>query len=131
MATVRLILAAIKERDIAARGKGVAKAVDDDIIRELLQTMIKRAASIDMYQKGGRQDLADREAREIDVIERFLPAQMDEDAIKAAVSAIIEETGASGLKEMGMVMSTLRAPSRRNGFRQRPAQWRRPRCPNN
>ena len=107
--TVRLILAAIKERDIAARGKGGEDPVDDDIIRELLQTMIKqRRESIDMYQKGGRQDLADREAREIDVIERFLPAQMDEDAIKAAVSAIIEETGASGLKEMGMVMSTLR-----------------------
>ena len=93
----------------AARGKGGEDPVDDDIIRELLQTMIKqRRESIDMYQKGGRQELADREAREIDVIERFLPAQMDEDAIKAAVSAIIAETGASGLKEMGMVMSTLR-----------------------
>ena len=66
--TVRLILAAIKERDIAARGKGGEDPVDDDIIRELLQTMIKqRRESIDMYQKGGRQDLADREAREIDV----------------------------------------------------------------
>ena len=108
--TVRLSLAAIKERDIAARGKGGEDPVDDDIIRELLQTMIKqRRESIDMYQKGGRQDLADREAREIDVIERFLPAQMDEDAIKAAVRAIIEETGASGLKEMGMVMSTLKS----------------------
>ena len=109
VATVRLVLAAVKERDIAARSKGVEDPVDDDNIRELLQTMIKqRRESIEMYQKGGRQELADREAREIDVIERFLPSQMNEDAIKAAVSAVITETGASGLKEMGMVMTALR-----------------------
>ena len=109
VATVRLVLAAVKERDIAARSKGVEDPVDDDNIRKLLQTMIKqRRESIEMYQKGGRQELADREAREIDVIERFLPSQMNEDAIKAAVSAVISETGASGLKEMGMVMTALR-----------------------
>ena len=109
VATVRLVLAAVKERDIAARSKGVEDPVDDDNIRKLLQTMIKqRRESIEMYQKGGRQELADREAREIDVIERFLPSQMNEDAIKAAVSAVITETGASGLKEMGMVMTALR-----------------------
>ena len=109
VSTVRLILAAVKERDIAARGKGSQEPVDDEGIRGLLQTMIKqRRESIEMYSKGGREELADREAREIDVIERFLPAQMDEDAIKAAVEAIIAETGASGLKEMGTVMTTLR-----------------------
>lgn len=109
VSTVRLILAALKERDIAARGKGDEKPVDDDEIRVLLQTMIKqRRESIEMYTKGGRKDLADREAREIDVIEKFLPEQMDEDAIRAAVDAIIAETGASGLKEMGTVMAALR-----------------------
>ena len=71
--------------------------------------MVKqRRESIEMYHKGGRKDLADREAREIEVIERFLPKQMDEDAIKDAVETIIAETGASGLKEMGMVMAALR-----------------------
>ena len=110
VSTVRLILAAVKERDIAARGKGGDnQPVDDDAIQALLQTMIKqRRESIEMYTKGGRKDLADREANEIVVIERFLPDQMDEDAIKEAVTAIIQETGASGLKEMGTVMATLR-----------------------
>ena len=71
--------------------------------------MVKqRRESIEMYDKGGRKDLADREAREIEVIERFLPTQMDEDAIKDAVEEIIAETGASGLKEMGVVMAALR-----------------------
>lgn len=109
VSTVRLILAAVKDRDIAARGKADEQPVDDDGIRELLQTMIKqRRESIEMYDKGGRKDLAEREANEIVVIERFLPDQMDEDAIKAAITTIIEETGASGLKEMGVVMSALR-----------------------
>ena len=110
VSTVRLILAAVKERDIAARGKsGDETHVDDSEIQALLQTMVKqRRESIEMYDKGGRKDLADREAREIEVIERFLPTQMDEDAIKDAVEGIIAETGASGLKEMGMVMAALR-----------------------
>ena len=110
VSTVRLILAAVKERDIAARGKsGDETHVDDNEIQALLQTMVKqRRESIEMYDKGGRTDLADREAREIGVIERFLPKQMDEDAIKDAVEVIIAETGASGLKEMGMVMAALR-----------------------
>ena len=110
VSTVRLIRAAVKERDIAARGKsGDEIHVDDDEIQVLLQTMVKqRRESIEMYEKGGREELADREAREIVVIERFLPAQMDDDAIKAAVSEIIKETGASSLKEMGVVMTALR-----------------------
>jgi uncharacterized protein YqeY len=109
VSTVRLILAAVKDRDIAARSKSDQRPVDDDGIRELLQTMIKqRRESIEMYTKGSRPDLAEREVREIDVIERFLPAQMDESAMQAAVDAVIQETGASGLKEMGLVMSALR-----------------------
>ncbi len=110
VSTVRLILAAVKERDIAARGKSGDEApIDDYEIQALLQTMVKqRRESIEMYDKGGRKDLADREAREIEVIERFLPTQMDEDSIKDAVEEIIAETGASGLKEMGVVMAALR-----------------------
>lgn len=109
VSTVRLILAALKDREIAARGKGGDSAVDDDDIRGLLQTMIRqRRESIEMYQKGGRPELAARESDEIEVIERFLPTQMDEAATKAAVDAAIRETGATGLKEMGKVMQALR-----------------------
>ena len=94
VSTVRLILAAVKERDIAARGKsGDETHVDDDEIQALLQTMVKqRRESIEMYDKGGRKDLADREAREIEVIERFLPTQMDEDAIKDVVAKVAHVT---------------------------------------
>jgi len=109
VSTVRLILAALKDREIAARGKGGAEGLDDDDIRALLQTMIKqRRESIEMYEKGGRQELADREMHEIEVIERFLPAQLDDAAMEAAVREIIKETGASSLKEMGKVMAELR-----------------------
>lgn len=109
VSTVRLILAALKDREIAARGKGGDSSVDDDEIRALLQTMIKqRRESIEMYEKGARPDLAEGEAREIGVIERFLPVQMDEAAMAAAVDDAIRETGAAGLKDMGKVMQALR-----------------------
>jgi uncharacterized protein len=108
-ATVRLILAALKDRDIAARGKDGASEISDDEILSLLQTMVKqRRESIEMYVKGGRQDLADREADEIDVIRRFLPEQMGDIAISQAVEGVIGELGAGSLKEMGKVMATLR-----------------------
>ena len=107
--TIRLIRAALKERDIALRGKSDDTEIDDTEILDLLQTMIKqRRESIGMYTQGGRVDLAEREATEITVIEQFLPTQMDESAIADAVSDIIQETGASGLKEMGKVMTALR-----------------------
>jgi len=107
--TLRLILAALKDRDIAARGKGKEETVGDDDILQLLQSMIKqRHASIEAYEKGGRQDLADGEAEEIAIIERFLPEQMGEDDIAAAVEAVIAECGASSLKQMGQVMAALR-----------------------
>ena len=109
VSTVRLIRAAIKERDISARGKSDNRQISDSEIQVLLQTMVKqRNESIEMYTKGGREDLAAREAQEIEVIKRFLPKQMDEEAIRDAVDAIIQETGASGLKEMGIVMAALR-----------------------
>ena len=109
VSTVRLIRAAIKERDISARGKSDDGQISDSEIQVLLQTMVKqRKESIEMYTMGGRDDLAAREAQEIEVIKRFLPEQMDEEAISDAVDAIIQETGASGLKEMGIVMAALR-----------------------
>lgn len=107
--TVRLILAAMKDNDIAARGKGRTDGVGDDEILAMLQTMIKqRRESIEMYTKGGRDELAKREAMEIGVIERFLPAQMAADEAEAAIRDAIAETEATGLKEMGRVMAALR-----------------------
>lgn len=108
-ATIRLILAALKDRDIAARGKDGGGEIGDEDILGLLQTMVKqRRESIDMYVKGGRQDLADREADEINVIRRFMPEQMGDAAISQAVDAVIGELGAGSLKEMGKVMAALR-----------------------
>ena len=107
--TLRLILAALKDRDIAARGKGNSDGIGEDEILAMLVTMIKqRRESIEMYSKAGRDELASQEAGEIDIIEGFLPEQMDESEIEAAVSAAIEEAGATGLKEMGKVMAALR-----------------------
>jgi uncharacterized protein YqeY len=108
-ATLRLILAALKDRDIAARSKGQMEGIGDDEIMGMLQTMVKqRRESIDMYRKGGREELARQEDEEIAVIERFLPAQMDDAAIEEAVGKAIDSVGASGLKEMGKVMAALR-----------------------
>ena len=107
--TLRLILAAIKDRDIAARGKGATEGISDDELLLMLQTMIKqRRESITMYEQGGRLELAEGERGEIGVIERFLPKQMDEAEMKAAIDGLIKELGASGLKEMGNVMAELR-----------------------
>lgn len=108
--TVRLILAAMKDNDIAARGKGRTDGVGEDEILAMLQTMIKqRRESIEMYTKGGRDELAKREAEEITVIERFLPTQMTDAEAEAAIREAIAGTGATGLKEMGKVMAALRA----------------------
>lgn len=108
-AAIRLIQSAIKNRDIEERTK--AQPTDDDtLVTEVLQKMVKqRRESIEMYAKGGRQELADAEQGEIDVIERFLPAQLSEDETKAAIEAIKAELGASGMKDMGRVMAELKA----------------------
>lgn len=114
LSTLRLINAAIKDRDIAARvdGKGNAtgeERVDDQEILALLQKMIKqRRDSITSYEAGGREDLAEKEAAEIVVIEEFLPEQMDEAATQKAVDQAIEELGAGGLKDMGKTMAHLK-----------------------
>jgi uncharacterized protein YqeY len=108
-ATIRLILAALKDREIAARSKEQRGTIGDEAILSLLQTMVKqRHESIEMYEKGGRKELADREAREIEVIERFLPQQMADAAIAEAVEDVMAEINAEGLKDMGKVMGALR-----------------------
>ena len=108
--TLRLILAAIKDRDIAAREKGNADGIDDQEVLAILQKMVKqRRESIEIYEKAGREDSAQQEREEIEVIERFLPRAMTETEITEAVSKVIEETGASSVKDMGQVMAQLRA----------------------
>ncbi len=108
LGTVRLMLAAIKNRDIEAR-TGKAPADDDVLVVEVLQKMVKqRRESIDMYVKGGRQELADIEAAEVDVIERFLPTLLSDNETRAAIEAIKAETGATSVKDMGRVMALLK-----------------------
>jgi uncharacterized protein YqeY len=109
VATLRLIQAALKDRDIAARSKGQPDGIADDEILSLLQSMIKqRRESIDAYKKGGRMELAEQEAGEIAVIERFLPKQMNEEETAGAVEAVIAELEATTLKDMGKVMGALK-----------------------
>jgi uncharacterized protein YqeY len=109
LATVRLILAALKDRDISARGRGEPDGISDTDILDMLQSMIKqRRESIIMYEKGGRCELAEREQEEINIIENFMPEQMGLDDITAAVLEIITELEASSLKDMGKVMSCLK-----------------------
>ena len=110
IATLRLVLAALKDRDIAARTAAGRGEVDDANILRMLQTMVKqRHGSIAMYEQGKRPELAQRERDEIVVIERFLPRQLDDSEIEAAVAGVIEEIGADSLKRMGKVMAALRA----------------------
>ncbi len=107
-AAIRLMQSAIKNRDIEAR-TGKAPVDDDALVVEVLQKMIKqRRESIDMYVKGGRQELADAEAAEVAVIERFLPQMLSEDETKAAIDAIVVELGAGSVKDMGRVMAALK-----------------------
>jgi hypothetical protein len=107
--TLRLVQSAIKNRDIEAR-TGSAPADDDVLVVEVLQKMVKqRRESVEMFVKGGRQELADAELAEVSVIERFLPAQMSEADTTAAIEAIKAELGASGMKDMGRVMAELKA----------------------
>jgi hypothetical protein len=107
-AAIRLIQSSIKNRDIELR-TGTASTDDDALVTEVLQKMIKqRRESIALYEQGGRRELADAEKAEVAVIESFLPAQMSEEEAKAAIDAIVEETGASSVKDMGRVMALLK-----------------------
>lgn len=107
---IRLILAKLKEVDIAARTEASREGVPDDRILSMLQGMIKqRNESVVLYEKGNRPELADKEKAEIAVIERFLPKQMDEAAMEAAVREAIAAAGAKTIKDMGGVMAALKA----------------------
>ena len=109
VSTVRLILAGLKERDVAARGEGNPDGLSEAEIQRMLQTMIKqRRELIALYRQGNRPDLAQQESEEIAVIETFLPRQLDESEIEAAAKAAIEETGAATVKHLGKVMAVLR-----------------------
>ena len=110
LSTVRMILAALKDRDIAARGTGNAAGIPGPEIQRLLQGMIKqRRESIALYRQGNRPELVAKEEAEIGVIESFLPQQMDEAAMEQAVRDAIAETGAVGTKDMGKVMAVLKS----------------------
>ena len=110
MSTIRLITAAMKDRDIAARGSGNADGISDAEILSMMQSMIKqRQESSKTYRDNDRAELAEREEAEIVVIERFLPAQMSEDETDKAISDIIAEMDASSIKDMGKVMGELKS----------------------
>ncbi len=110
VSTLRMIGATLKDKDIAARPSGKTDGISDDEILSMFQTMIKqRRESIELYEKGGRADLAEKEKKEIEIISAFLPAQLDDEAVKAAIQETIAATGASSIKDMGKVMGALRA----------------------
>jgi uncharacterized protein YqeY len=109
LSTVRMILAGIKDKDIAARPGGNATGIGDPEILSLLQSMVKqRRESVTLYAQGNRADLVAKEEGEIAVIERFLPQQMDAAATDAAIAVAIAESGAASIKDMGKVMAALK-----------------------
>jgi uncharacterized protein YqeY len=106
--SIRMIMAKLKDTDIAARPSGVEQVPEEQIIA-MLRSMVKsRRESVEMYRQGNRPELADKEAAEIAVIEEFLPQQMDDAALAAAVDAAVAESGATSIKEMGKVMAVLK-----------------------
>ena len=110
VSALRLILAAIKDRDIAARSNGVTDGIGEDDILSLMQSMIKqRHESIEMYTKGGRNELAQQEDQEISVIKSFMPAQLTPDETEISIDKAIIATGAENIKDMGKVMNHLKS----------------------
>lgn len=110
LGTLRLVLAAIKDKDIAGRTEDSRDGIPDEEILALLAKMVKsREDSIAMYKQGNRQDLVDAESAEIAVIQEFMPKQMDAAETEAAIAAAISETGATQMKDMGKVMAALKA----------------------
>jgi uncharacterized protein YqeY len=109
VSTVRLILARLKERDIEARPKGNTEGIADPDIQSMMQQMIKqRRESIELYDRGGRPELAEKERGEIAIIERFLPQQLSDAELEAAVKEAVAATGAATMKDMGRVMGALK-----------------------
>ena len=109
LATIRLIQAALKDRDIEARGLGKEPLSDDEILAVLQKMVKQRQESIAIYDKNDRPELADVERGEVAVIEGYMPRQMGEDEVKAAIEKAITETGAASMKDMGKVVAALRA----------------------
>ncbi len=109
LSTIRLIAAALKDRDITARGNGISEGISDDEILMMLQTMIKqRRESSAMFREAGRGELAETEEQEIKIIEEFLPEQLGEEAIQNAIETAMSETNAISVKDMGKVMGYLK-----------------------
>jgi len=109
LSTLRMVNSTIKNADIAARGEGKPPLSDGELL-SVLQKMIKqRQESVELYDKGGRAELAAGEREEIAIISAYLPKQMSDDEVKAAISAIIAETNAAGVKDMGKVIGALKA----------------------
>ena len=110
LSTLRLISAAIKDREIAARGDGEESVIGDDEVLAILGKMVKqRQESARQYEEGGRLELAEKERGEISVIENFLPRQLDDAEVDAAITAAMAEVGAESIRDMGKVMGALKA----------------------
>ena len=110
LSTLRLITAAIKDRDIATRAEGATTGATDAEVLQILGKMVKqRQESARAYEEGGRLELAEKEREEILVLEEFLPRQLDEDEVEKAIAAAIEATGAESIRDMGKVMGALKA----------------------
>ena len=106
---IRLILAAIKDKEIALRSEGKNEEISDEIIFGILKNMIKqRNESIDLYKKGNRQELVDKENKEIDIIQRFLPKHLDENVVKNICKEIIEKLNAKNMSDMRKVMAEIK-----------------------
>ncbi len=106
--TLRLILAAIKDRDIASRGAGKEPASDEEILAILAKMVRQREESAKAFEEGGRLELAEQERDEIEIIRTFLPRQLSDEEMRAACTTVIADTGASGLKDMGKCISALK-----------------------
>ncbi|MBB4235495.1 GatB/YqeY domain-containing protein [Rhizobium esperanzae] len=108
LSTVRLIQAAVKDRDIANRGTGKEQASDDEILQILAKMVKQRDESAKIYEENSRPELAAKERAEITVIQDFMPKQLSDGEVRANISAVIAETGSSGVKDMGKVMAALK-----------------------
>ena len=109
VSTIRMVLARLKDLDIAARPKCVERIGEDEVIAALRNMVKSRSEAAAMYRQGGRDELAAKEDAEIAIIEGYLPASMDDAALETAVAAAIEAAGASGMRDMGRVMAALKA----------------------
>lgn len=108
LATVRLIMAAIKDRDIATRAPGHEQVSDEEILQILAKMIKQREESTKIYAENGRADLADQEREEMEVIRGFMPAQLSDEKVREICAAVIEETGSSGLRDMGKCIAVLK-----------------------